>query len=70
VTESAEELKRRYLVLRGTYGGLVGTLYPGIAYNQLLELLEAYRTLTGMTGWCDLPPIPPPNRHGQAPHFQ
>ena len=63
-TETRSELRLRYFALRETYFGLVGTLYPGIAYAELMSLRERY---VGGPGWGDLPPVWPPNENGQAP---
>jgi hypothetical protein len=65
--ETKAEIKARYVGLRETYLGLVGTLYPAIAHQELMELRERYVAGTD-SFWGDLPTIAKPRQDGSAPH--
>lgn len=64
------EIKEKYLKLREAYIGMVGSLYPSIAYAELLRLRDAYTGGPGWReGWGDLPPVWPPSPDGTVrPH--
>lgn len=64
--ETRTEIRDRYIGLRETYLGLVGRLYPGIAYEELMALRERYVAGTD-SYWGDLPPVSPPRSDGSAP---
>ncbi len=64
--ETKDEIRVRYVGLRETYLGLVGRLYPGIAYEELMDLRERYVADTD-SYWGDLPPVSPPRSDGSAP---
>lgn len=59
-----EEIKEKYLSLRETYRDLVGTLYPSIAYKELMELREEYVRAGGQ--YHDLPFVGQPHLSGHA----
>lgn len=61
-----DEIKARYIGMRETYFGLVGRLYPGIAYNELMDLRAQYVAGTD-SFWSDLPAVAPPLADGSAP---
>jgi hypothetical protein len=56
-----EELKDKYMRLREAYFQLVGNLYPGIVYEQLLDLQREYVQAGGKE---TLPPVSPPTASG------
>lgn len=64
--EEKAEIKDEYLAKRGLYLSMVGTLYPGIAYEQLMRLRERYVVGTD-SFWGDLPPVKEPHADGSAP---
>ena len=65
--ETKAEIKARYLSMRETYLGMVGTLYPSIAYEELMELRARYVEGTD-SFWGDLPTVAQPRNDGSAPH--
>lgn len=66
--KTKEEIKAEYIRERSAYSTLVGRLYPGIAYDRLMELREKYVEGTD-SFWGDLPTVPPPNKDGSVPFF-
>lgn len=61
------EIRASYVGLRDTYFSLVGTLYPAIAYQELMELRERYVAGTG-SFWGDLPTVAQPRTDRSTPH--
>lgn len=56
--EELAEVKRKYMVIYRAYSMLVGTLYPSIAYSELVALQSEYVKLGGDAH--DLPLANPP----------
>ena len=67
MSEAKAEIKARYVAMRETYHGLVGTLYPSIAYQELMGLRAKYVEGTD-SFWGDLPTVAQPRTDGGAPH--
>lgn len=60
-------IRREYIELRNAYRGMVGTLYPSIAYSRLEELRALYvADLEPNDFWADLPYVIEPNVFGQS----
>jgi len=66
MTELAD-LKRQFIAQRETYRQLQGSLYPRIAYSDLVALRERYIAAGGLD--ADLPQVPHPTLIGKVPPF-
>jgi hypothetical protein len=60
-----DECKESFCKNRETYIGMVGTVYPSIAYETLRGMRAEYIEMGGDE--LDLPTISPPNNYGRAP---
>lgn len=63
----AASIRRQYLRGRATYRELIGTLYPPIAYEQLMKLRADYVDAGGSID--ELLSVPQPEPDGRAPFF-
>lgn len=63
-----EQILKAYNQSRETYRELVGSLYPSIAYSNLMELRQRYIDAGGDAS--DLPFTPQPTDEGRVPYFK
>lgn len=63
----AAAIRRDYMRQRATYRELIGTLYPPIAYEQLMSLRADYVAAGGLID--ELLGVPQPEPDGRAPFF-
>lgn len=63
----AAAIRRDYMRKRSTYRELIGTLYPPIAYEELMNLRSSYVDVGGSVE--ELLSVPQPEPDGRAPFF-
>jgi hypothetical protein len=65
ILKQLDEYKEEFNKQRETYIGMVGTVYPSIAYETLRGMRAEYIEMGGDE--LDLPTLSPPNNYGRAP---
>jgi hypothetical protein len=65
ILKQLDEYKKEFNNKREMYIGMVGAVYPSIAYETLKEMKANYIEMGGDE--LDLPALSPPNNYGRAP---